>query len=123
MSVPVLRRARMAGRGLEQRHRSRDVHGLAQRADVIQHPKRAAVRGEDQVLIMDDEIAHGSVRQIKLQRLPVLAVVEGDPDRPLGACEKQAMPHRILAHRIDGSILRQPGGRCDCQLLPPSRVR
>ena len=33
-----------------------------------------------QVVVVNPEIAHRSVRQIELQRLPVVAVVEGNPN-------------------------------------------
>jgi len=49
---------------------------LAQRSDVIQNPEGAAVGGDDEVVVVNPEIAHGSVRQIELERLPVVAIVE-----------------------------------------------
>src|SRR5438045_4826276 len=36
-----------------------------------ENPERAAVRGNDQILAVNPEVAHGSVRQVELQRLPM----------------------------------------------------
>ena len=57
---------------------------LAQTRDVIQHPEAAAVRGDDQILIVDGEIAHRGVRQIILQRAPLITIIEGHPNGILG---------------------------------------
>ncbi len=52
---------------------------LAQRADVIEHPERAAMRGHHQIVAVNDEVVHWSCRQVELQRLPVRAIVKGNP--------------------------------------------
>src|SRR5271163_34474 len=54
--------------------------GFAERSDVIENPEGAAVRGQDQVAFVNPKVAHGGVRQIQLQGLPVIAVVERNPD-------------------------------------------
>ena len=41
------------------------VH-LPNRRDVIKNPERPSVRGDDQIVAMNREIAHGSVREIEL---------------------------------------------------------
>ncbi len=48
---------------------------LAERRDVIQDPKRAPVGSNDNVVMMNDEIADRSRRQIHFQRLPMIAIV------------------------------------------------
>ena len=83
---------------------------FAQRGDVIQNPERAAVRGDDEVVVVNPEIAHGGVRQIQLQGLPVVAVVERDPDRIFRAGKQQAFAHGIFAHRVHRAEVGQAGG-------------
>ena len=56
---------------------------FAQWSDVIEDPEAAAVRGHDQIIVVNPEIAHRRVRQIQLQRLPAIAVIERYPDRIL----------------------------------------
>ena len=58
----------------------RQISCFAQRRDVIKNPERAPVRADDEVVVVNPEIAHGGVRQIQLQGLPVVAVIERDPD-------------------------------------------
>ena len=74
------------------------VH-LAQRRDVVENPERAAVGGDNQVVAMNRQIAHGSVRQIQLQRLPGIGVIKGNVDRGFRAGKKQALPARDLRER------------------------
>ena len=57
---------------------------LAQWRDIVQHPERATVRGGDQVAAVDREVADRRHRQVELQRLPVVAVVERHVDARLG---------------------------------------
>ena len=80
---------------------------LAQARDVVEHPERAAVRRDDQIVVVDSQVAHRGMRQIELQRLPVLAVVVGDPHGFLGGGEKQPPAAGVLAHGVHGSI--RPG--------------
>ena len=88
---------------------SRDLSGdLPQRADVVEHPDAASVRGHDEVVLVKSEIAHRAWRQVELQRLPVVAVVERHEDAELGAGHEQAAPLRILLHRLQVDAARQP---------------
>ena len=50
--------------------------GLAQRREVVENPKRAAVGGDDEIVIVDDDVAGIAGGKIQLERLPVVAVVE-----------------------------------------------
>ena len=84
--------------------------GFAQRGDVIQNPERAAVRGYDEVVVVNPQIAHGGVGQIQLQGLPMIAVVERDPDCVLRAGKQQPFAHGIFADCIDRTDFRQAGG-------------
>ena len=45
---------------------------------------------DHQVVVLDDEVADRRRRHVQPQRLPVVAVVERDVDRLLGAGEEQA---------------------------------
>src|SRR5690349_17545104 len=56
---------------------------------------------------MDDQIADRGSRHVEAERLPVVAVIERDVDRSLGAREEQPLADRIFADGIDGSIIRQ----------------
>src|SRR2546423_13883538 len=49
---------------------------LMQRRDVVDDPKRPALRGHDQIVVMKFNIGHRNVRQIQLKWLPVSPVVE-----------------------------------------------
>ena len=49
-------------------------------------------------------------RQIQLKRLPVIAVVERDPDARLGAGEEEPASDRVLPHGVDRAVLREAGG-------------
>ncbi len=49
---------------------------LPQRADVVENPESAAVRRNDQIIVLDDQVVHRRHGQIQLQRLPFPAVVK-----------------------------------------------
>ena len=87
---------------------SKRFRELAQRRNIVENPERAAVRGHNQIVLVNPQIAHGGVRQVELERLPVVAVVEGDPHAGFGSGEQQTLPHGIFADGIDRRALRQP---------------
>ena len=92
---------------------------LPQSGDVVEDPDRASVRGDDQIVLVDPDIAHRGVRQVQLQRLPVLTVIERCPHGFLGRREQQALALWILADGIHGGIRRQA---CGDGLPGPARV-
>ena len=106
----LLRRRAVVGVGRQQHRFARleqeGVRGgdvvvdLPERADVVQDPDAAAVRADDQIVAVNREVAHGRGRQVQLQRLPVVAVVERDEDAELGAGVEQTAPLRILFDRL-----------------------
>jgi hypothetical protein len=49
---------------------------LAERGDVVEDPEAAAVRGYDQIVVVNPEVTHGGVWKIQVQGLPVIAVVK-----------------------------------------------
>ena len=58
------------------------------------------------VVVLDNQIAHGSRRHVEAQRLPVFAIVEGDIDGALRSGEKQAFPLRVFADDVHGLSIR-----------------
>ena len=71
---------------LEQMHR-RTSHlrcDLAQGRDVIENPERATMCGNDQVTVLHHQIVDRTDRQVKLQRLPVVAIVQREIDSQFG---------------------------------------
>src|SRR2546429_8400310 len=73
---------------------------LPQRRDVIQNPERASVRGNNQIISMNRQVAHGGVREVEFERLPVIAVVEGNVDGPFRARKQQSLSPGIFAYDV-----------------------
>ena len=63
---------------------------LAQWIDVVENPERAAVRGDYEIVVLNDEVVHRRGRQIQFERTPVGAVVERNVDAALGARVEQS---------------------------------
>ena len=82
---------------------------LAQRADPVQDPEPAPVGGDDEVVPVDLDVAHGDPRQVELQGLPALAVVERDVHAELGGGVEQAPPLGVLADRVDEVAVADAG--------------
>src|SRR5467141_3079378 len=87
---------------------------LPQRRDIIQNPERAAVRGDNKIVAMNREIAHRSVRQIQLQRLPIVSIVEGNVHGAFRSGEEQTLARRIFAHYVAGAAI----GNIFCDFRP-----
>ena len=87
------------GCGLEQiRVRSCNFRAsLTQRREVVENPERASVSGGDEVVAMHSEIANVRRREIQLQGLPVVAIVEGNVECVFGSGVEQAFAHGIFA--------------------------
>src|SRR5229473_5394 len=83
---------------------------LAQRRNVIQNPKGAAVRGDRQIVVMHDEVADRSSGHIELQRLPGIAVIERDVHAHFRASVEQAFAYRIFADAIEEAAFGNAGG-------------
>ena len=75
---------------------------LAQGGDVVEDPDAATVRRDHQIveLLLHHEPVHRCVRQVHLQRLPVLAIVERHVGAVLGAEIEQPALDRIFAHAM-----------------------
>src|SRR6266481_3465783 len=64
------------------------------------------MRTDDNVVIMDHEIANGSRRHVEPEWLPLAAIVEGEVDGTFGPGEQQPAPDRIFADRVHNFIRR-----------------
>src|SRR5258708_34068096 len=83
---------------------------LAQRRNVIQNPKGAGVRGDPQIVVMHGEVADRSSGHIELQRLPGIAIIEGDVGAQFRAGVEQALAYRIFADAIEEAAFGNAGG-------------
>src|SRR5512133_1696283 len=63
---------------------------LTERLEVVEDPKRAAMRGDDQVVVVNDEVVDGRDRKVQVQRLPSLAIVERNVGASLSPGVEQA---------------------------------
>ena len=88
--------------------------GLPQRRQVVENPKRASIRGRNQIIVMHSKITHGHYRQIELQRCPVLTSVERHVHTCFSARVNQSFACRIFAHDASDACVRQAGN----DLLP-----
>ena len=95
---------------------------LPQRRDVVEDPERAALRRDDDVLVLDHEVGHGNDGQVALQRLPRRAGVEGHVDPRLGAGEQQAAAHGVLAHHAHEGVGGAGPPATERQVAPKSVV-
>ena len=73
---------------------------LAQWSDVVEDPESPSVRRHDEIIILNDEIAHRGRRQIQPQRLPLRAVIERHINALFRSREKQSFALGIFAHGV-----------------------
>ncbi len=66
------------------------------------------MRRNHQVVAVNRQIPHRSVRQVQLQRLPVVAIIERHINGCLRSREQQPFPQRIFSHYVDRSVIGQP---------------
>ena len=97
----------------EQRHRLAKRVGpkLAQQRQVAEHPDRAALRRDHQIVALDQQVARPRGRQILLQWLPVVAIVEADEYSALGPRVEQPRALRVGAYRTHHLPRRKPARR------------
>ena len=76
-----------------------------ERRDIVHDPKRAAVCGQNQIMIarMDLDVVHRNRGQPVLHALPVGSAVEGNEKAKLRSGEQQISIFRILADHMDGA--------------------
>src|SRR5258708_23685799 len=68
------------------------------------------MEGDNEIMVMKPQVAHGSVGQIELESLPVVTVIEGDPNAFLGAGEQKALADGVFAHGVNGSVVWEASG-------------
>ena len=59
------------------------------------------MRADGEVVILDDEVTDRRGRHVQPQVVPVIAVVEREPDLRLTPREQQSLPPRVFLHRVD----------------------
>ena len=82
---------------------------LAERADVVEHVERPAVRGDHQVRVFHPDVRDRDVRQVQRQRVPGAAVVVRVVDAVLRAGVEQVAALVILADRVRVVVRLQAG--------------
>ena len=70
---------------------------LAQWREVIQNPEGTPVGSSDQIAVLDLEVIDRNHRQVALQPMPVLSVVEAHENPGFRADEKQSEAGRVCA--------------------------
>jgi hypothetical protein len=73
---------------------------FAERGNVVDHPEGAAVGADDEIVFVYDEIADGRDRQVELEGLPVIAVIEGNVDAEFGSRVEEALAFRIFSYAV-----------------------
>ena len=94
--------------GLEQMHRLiRDGRRhLPQHGTVIENPDAATIAAHNQIVSMERNVAIRRVRQIQLQRLPVVTVIKRDVHPTFGASIQQPGTLGIGTNHAGGTATR-----------------
>src|SRR6185437_7384676 len=67
----------------------------------VEYPEAAAVGCDGEVVAVNDDVAHGGDGHVELERLPVVAVVEGDVDAELCGGVEEASLLRVFFDGVD----------------------
>src|SRR6266566_3609556 len=65
------------------------------------------MRPDDEIVVVNPKVAHRGVRKIELERLPMVAIVKGNPNAVFRAGEEQASAHMVFADCVDRRVVRQ----------------
>src|SRR2546423_13251329 len=68
------------------------------------------MRGDHEIVSVNDKVAHRSRRQIELERLPGIAVVKRKVDTAFRASVKQAFANGVFADAIQKASIRDSAG-------------
>src|SRR5580704_3844580 len=68
------------------------------------------MRRNDQVIVVNPEITHGRMRQIELETLPMIAVIERHPYARFRPREQKSLANGVFAHGVDRRVVRQTAG-------------
>ena len=95
---------------------------LTERTHVVKHPKTAAVGADDEVIHIvvrvKDHVADRRAREIEPQRLPLIAVVEGNVDGRLGAGEEQTLLFGVFTNDMHLTAGAFTGREAICDASP-----
>ena len=100
------------------RIRFEEVYGVAldrrchlpQRAAAVEHPNPSAVRAHEDIIVAELDRAIRRVRQVALQRLPVVTIIERDVHRRLCSGVEQSGALRVGAHDAHWFVRAEAGG-------------
>src|SRR5262249_57672972 len=81
---------------------------LTQRRDVVEDPESAAMRGKDEIVVLNDEVAHRGSRQIQPQRFPLRAIVERQINSLFRSGEEQPFALGIFSDSVHRLASRDP---------------
>src|SRR6185437_13850773 len=81
---------------------------LLERADVIENPKCASLRGGYEIAIFHRQIRDGHNGQVQLETLPAAAIIKGNVDARFGSGEKKPWTGRILTNGAHKCVRRNP---------------
>ena len=97
---------------------SQPIAELPQHRAVVEYPDPATIRADDQVIVMDGEVADDRGGQVAHQRLPVIAVVERDVHAGLGTCEQEPASFGVRAHDVHERAAGHGGRQSRDDLCP-----
>ena len=109
-NVSLSTRTATAGRYSHAFARVARLGHLAERCDVVEYPEGTAVGRDREIVAVNREIADGSRRQVQLQRLPMIAVVEGHIDAQFSSGKEQPLRSEDLHERPQESPRRNSIG-------------
>ena len=78
---------------------------LVQHSQVIYHPEATALGGSDQVVILNSQVGNGYDRQVHLERLPALTIIERYIHTTLSTSIQQALFLRISPYHAGKVIV------------------
>src|SRR5207302_10974890 len=70
---------------------------LADRLEIVEYPEGPAVRREDKVGVLDDQVVDRHDRKVAAETVPVRTVIERDIHAGLGAGVEQSLARGVLA--------------------------
>src|SRR6476469_2122505 len=67
------------------------------------------MRGDREVVVLDDQVVYRHCRQVAPERLPVTPIVEAEPHAALGAYVQEPPSCRVLAYNMRELVPRDAG--------------
>src|SRR6266550_6355256 len=78
------------------------------------------MRGNDEIVVLDDQVSNRRSRKIQLQWLPMVAIIKRNISTKFGAGEEQAFALLVCAYHVNVSILGNApvnGGPCLAKVM------